>query len=177
MGTGLEIAAYAALAVSTVSAVKQVQSQQEASREGKKAQREQEAMNAARAAQERRQQIREERIRRARILQSSENTGVTESSGQIGAEGGLATQLSGNVGFNRGQIRSAGMISDFQQNAQDAIDSANLWGQVGQLSGSIFGAAGGFNTVFGSAQKPPQPQQSSNSQTGWGGTPQDPWYG
>lgn len=155
MGTGLEIAAYAALAVSTVSAVAQVQNQQQAAREGKKAQREQEAMNAARSAQERRQQIREERIRRARILQSSENTGVTESSGQIGAEGGLATQLSGNVGFNRGQIRSAGMISDFQQNAQDAMDQASLWGQVGQLSGSIFGAAGGFNTIFGSSQPTP----------------------
>lgn len=150
MGTGLEIAAYAALAVTTVSTVKQVQSQQEAAKEGKKARREQEAMNAARAAQERRQQIREERIRRARILQASENTGVTESSGQLGAEGGLATQLSGNVGFNRGQIRSAGLISDFQQNAQDAADTANLWGQVGQLSGSIFSATGGFNTIFSS---------------------------
>lgn len=150
---GVETAiAVASLALTAVSTVKQIQGQQEAAREGKKAQREQNAMNASRAAQERRQQIREERIRRARIQQSSENTGVTESSGQIGAEGGLATQLSGNVGFNRGQIRSAGMISDFQQNAQDAIDSANLWGQVGQLSGSIFGAAGGFNTIFGSSQ-------------------------
>lgn len=169
MGTGLEIAAYAALAVSTVSAVKQVQGQQEAAREGKKGQREQEAMNAARAAQERRQQIREERIRRARILQSSENTGVSESSGQIGAEGSLATQLSGNVGFNRGQIRSAGMISDFQQNAQDAIDQANLWGQVGQLSGSIFGAAGGFNTVFGSAQQTPQAGSTAPANISRGG--------
>lgn len=157
MGTGLEIAAYAALAVSTVSAVKQVQGQQEAAREGKKTQREQEAMNAARAAQERRQQIREERVRRARILQSSENTGVTESSGQIGAEGGLATQLSGNVGFNRGQIRSAGMISDFQQNAQDAMDRAAMWGQVGQLSGSIFSASGGFGAMNGTGTQQPAP--------------------
>lgn len=154
MGTGLEIAAYAALAVTAVSTVKQIQSQQEAAKEGKKARREQEAMNAARAAQERRQQIREERIRRARILQASENTGVTESSGQIGAEGGLATQLSGNMGFNRGQIRSAGLISDFQQNAQDAADAANLWGQVGQLSSSIFTASGGFNTIFGGTAQP-----------------------
>lgn len=149
---GLEVAAWAALAVTVGSTAMQMENQRKAAGEQKDARKEQQAMNAAQAAQERRQQIREERIRRARILQSSANTGVSASSGEAGAVGGLATQLSGNVGFNRGQIRSAGMISDFQQNAQDAIDSANLWGQVGQLSGSIFGAAGGFNTIFGSQQ-------------------------
>lgn len=146
------ITAAVAFAVTVGSTAMQMENQRKAAGEQKDAREEQQAMNASRAAQERRQQIREERIRRARVLQSSENTGVTASSGQIGAEGGLATQLSGNVGFNRGQIRSAGMISDFQQNAQDAIDSADLWGQVGQLSGSIFRAAGGFNTVFSSPQ-------------------------
>lgn len=151
---GVEVLAGAALALTAVSTVATVRSQQEAAKEGKKSRREQEAMNAARAAQERRQQIREERIRRARILQASENTGVTASSGEAGAVGNLATQLQSNIGFNQGQLRSAGLISDFQQNAQDAMDSASLWQQVGNLSGSIFSAAGGFGAFKGQTQAP-----------------------
>lgn len=146
---GLETIAAISLAVTAVSTAATIQSQQEAAREGKKAQREQAAMNAARAAQERRQQIREERIRRARILQSSEATGVSGSSGEAGAVGGMATQLQSNIGFNLGAQRSAGLISDFQQNAQDAMDRASLFQQVGSLSGSIFSAAGGFGAFQG----------------------------
>lgn len=139
----------ASLVIGVGSAVAQNEQQRKAVGEQKKARREQEAVNAARAAQERRQQIREERIRRARIIQSSSNTGVSGSSGESGAVGGLSTQLQSNVGFNLGMQRSAGEISIFQQNAQDALDRASLIGQIGQIGQqavSIFSMGGGSTT-------------------------------
>src|SRR5574341_325386 len=123
---------------------KQQEAQQEARKEQKKAKAEQGAINAAKAAQEQRQQIREERIRRARILQASENTGVSESSGQVGAVSGLSTQLQTNLGFNEGMISSANRITEFQQNAADALGEADRWKQIGSLSQSIFSAAGTY---------------------------------
>lgn len=163
---GLEAVVIASLALTGASAVMQIQGQQEASREQKKARKEQQAVNAAQAAQERRQQIREERIRRARILQASENTGVTESSGEAGAVGALATQLQGNVGFNLGMQRSASNISDFQQNAQDALDQAAMWGQIRQLGMSIFNMSGSFGSPSSPSVQTPQTQPANISRGG-----------
>lgn len=127
---GLELLAASAFVVSIYSA-KQNRDYQV------KAGNEQRAANASAAAKERRQQIREERIRRATILQSSENSDVQGSSGESGALGSLSTQLGSNIGFNLGQMQSANNISIFQQKAADwqAI------GQIAQQAGSMFAAS------------------------------------
>lgn len=127
---GLELLAAAAFVTSVYSA-KQNRDYQV------KSGNEQRASNAAAAAKERRQQIREERIRRATILQSSENSDVQGSSGESGALGSLSTQLGSNIGFNLGQEQSANNISLFQQHAADwqAI------GQIAQQAGSMFAAS------------------------------------
>lgn len=164
---GLAEAAFAAIAIG--SAYVQNEQQRKAAGEQKDARKEQQAMNAAQAAQERRQQIREERIRRARILQASENTGVTASSGEIGSVGGMATQLQSNVGFNRGMQRSADAISNFQQNAQDAMDRAAMAQQIGQLGQSIFGAMGSFGNTPTTPQQPST--QPANISRGGGFSP------
>jgi len=148
----------ASLAMSGVSAVvqhgeqkKAAAAQQNSANEQTKARQEQQAGQAAQAAQERRAQIREERSRRARILQSSENTGVGVSSGSAGSTGGLATELGSNLGANLGSQQRANNISSFNQNAADYlssaqshINSANTWGQVGSLGTSIFNQVDGF---------------------------------
>lgn len=152
---------YIAVAVTGTATVAQGVQQHEAAVAGRDAQKEQMALNASRAAQERRQQIREERVRRARVLQASENTGTTESSGQMGAVGNLATQLQTNIGFNLAQIRGAERISGFQQEAQDAMDEANMWRQVQQLGGSIFQAAGGFGSTAGTGSASTAPANIS----------------
>lgn len=119
-----------------------------------RAQAEQRAANASEAAKERRQQIREERIRRARILQSSENTGVAGSSGEFGALGSLATQLNANLGDSAGRRQRADNMSLFGQQQADAnadINSALNDQQVGQsifsMGGTLFNAAGGIGTI------------------------------
>jgi hypothetical protein len=130
------------------------ESQKRAQAEGEKMQGESRARNAADAARERRAQLREERVRRARILQSAENTGVDASSGEFGAIGSLSTNLASNIGDNLGRLGSAQRTSEYAQNA------ANFQGDVAQsmfkaqkmdglfsLSSSIFSAAGGFGTL------------------------------
>lgn len=90
---------------------------EQAAEENRKVQSEQKAQNAAQAANERRKQVREERLRRARVLQASQNTGTTASSGEMGAIGGMSTQLSSNIGTNLGALQSANNISAYSQNA------------------------------------------------------------
>lgn len=143
--------------------------QENANAEQRKAREEQKAAQAAQSAAERRTQIREERVKRARLLQSGVNSGVTGSSGEAGASGGLSTQLNTNIGFNLGQQQAASNISDAGQNAADFLSSANShivdanqWGQIGALSMNIFDRAGGFNSIFKGSTQAPAPVGSAS---------------
>jgi len=120
---------------------------------------EQQAQNSAQAASERRQQLREERVRRGKLMQAGVNTGTAYSSGEAGAAGGLSTQLSSNLGSNLGAVQAATNISNNSQeaatimgNAENAARSnnvqASIWSGVGSLGGSVFQASGGFNSLF-----------------------------
>lgn len=150
---GMVVAAYSAQQQQSAQK-KAMAQQQQAADEQKKAREEQKAAQDAQAAAERRAQIREERVKRARVVQASQNTGVGDSSGEIGGVGSSATQLGSNLGFNIGQREAASNISDYNQNAADFLSSAQSsmnsaanWGQVGSLGTSIFQAGGGFNTL------------------------------
>lgn len=115
-----------------------------AGEEGKRIQREQQAQNAAQQAAERRKQIREERVRRARIIQASSNSGTEASSGELGAIGGLSTNLNSNIGQNLGAVQSANNISIFSQNISDLQgnalkyqSNAALASNLGQIGSSL----------------------------------------
>ncbi len=140
--------------------------------EQRKARQEEKAQNAAQAANERRQQIREERVRRAKVIQQSQNTGVSDSSGELGSTSGLSTQLGANLGNNTGRLNSANNISGFAQNAADfnsqaenSLYKANMWGQIGSVSMSIFSAAGGFGAMGGAGTQSPAPVSNANIRT------------
>jgi hypothetical protein len=151
---GLEIGTIVAIAAATT-AVAGVVTGQEARRDARRAQEksasEQRASNAANAALERRKQIREERVRRARILQSGENSGTAGSSSEAGAVGGLSTTLSSNVGFNLGEIMRSQNISLFQQDYANAQANQATGNDLFNLGSSIFQASGGFSNF----KKPP----------------------
>lgn len=117
-------------------------------------QAEQRAEQAARSAGERRQQIREERVKRSRIMQASQNTGVGGSSGEAGALSSASTQLGANVGFNLGAIQSANNITGLNQAIadtssayQEQANAPNNFNAISQLGTSLFGGTGGFNTL------------------------------
>lgn len=131
-------------------------SSQAAAREATAARGEEAAGQAKMAGQERRQQIREERVKRAQILNQAAQTGAAGSSGEAGAVGGMATQLGANLGSNSGSVMRGQRITGFLQNqanfqtqAGNQQAKANMWGQASQIGGSMFGQAGGWNTLFG----------------------------
>lgn len=134
---------------------------QKAADEQRKARMEQQSQNAAQAAGERRRQIREERVRRARIVQSSINTGVTDSSGELGGQANLATQANTAIGFNNAALKGAQDISIFNQNAvdfssesQSAMAKSNQWGGVGNIFASMV-----MQGAVSSAKTPSTPQK------------------
>lgn len=123
--------------------------QQEAKKQNRKAykeqvkvQNEQKAQNQAAQLAERRNQIREERVKRARILQGAQNTGTTGSSGEAGAVGSLSSQLSANLGANQSAIISGANQSLFSQNAALFSNKANEAEQLGQFGSQLASAYG-----------------------------------
>ena len=173
---GIEVAALVISAIGTVASIssqdKARQAASGAADEQRKAQSESKAVVAAQQAAERRQQIREERVRRARILQGAENDGSSGSSGEAGAIGSLATQYSTNRGSLAAGNMAAASISTFNQNAanygfaqQRAQSDASIFAQLPQFVGAIGQAYQGFETYSaGKAAKTSQgnPQMSTS---------------
>lgn len=145
------IIAGVALVIGAASTASSINSAKQQRRANERIQSEQRAANAAESARELRSQVREQRVRRARILQSAENTGASDSSGELGAVGALATNLSSNIGTNLGRIQTADNISIFSQQAANAGTNAQIAGSIAGLSMSIFSASGGF----GAGNNPP----------------------
>lgn len=105
------------------------------------------AQNAAQASAERRQQVREERIKRAQILNSATNTGVSDSSGEQGALSGMGTHLGANLGANQASVGLGRLQSGFLQQSANAQTRANQYGNYGNLFGQVSGMG---NSLFSS---------------------------
>lgn len=149
---GIEViiaAASLGVGVASMDASRQAAKRQE--RAQRRVQSEQRAGNAAEQARERRQQVREERVKRARILQASQNTGVSGSTGEVGAVSGLSTQLDTNLGMNIGRAQRGDAISIFSQQAAEAGTSAQ---NLANLSQFFIGNAQTFGNIGGSIFKP-----------------------
>lgn len=143
---GLELAAAAlSLVVGIAGGVAQANTAKAAANE----QRETRAISSARdktvSMENRRERVREERIRRARILAQSENTGTSDSSGQIGAIGALSTNLAGMIGSSLGESRANQAINTSSQRAADLSAKAN---EIGAWTNTIQRGIGGFQSVF-----------------------------
>lgn len=162
MGISLALLASVGSAVSAgVGLIKGIQDRNEAKDNARRAAAEQAkvrsetaAQQAARASEERRAQIREERVRRARVIAGAVGSGGSASSGEFGAIGGLSTNLATNVGINAGRLQAGENISQFSQNAADFtgkanqnLADANQADQLFNLSTSIFSASGGVSQI------------------------------
>jgi hypothetical protein len=133
--------AVASLVVAAGAAYMQHKAQVKAAREQKKANEIQKAQADVSAQADRRQQVRQDRIKRAQIAQSAQNSGVSMSSGEFGAGGALSTQIGNNIGsISEGQNTANG-VSARLQSAQNASNQAATFAQVGQLASSTFSFA------------------------------------
>lgn len=149
------VIAATALAATAVSGYQQYRAAGEAADAQREGQAISQAAQQTRDQQQRRQQIREQRVRRARILQAAENTGVSGGSGAIGSTGALSTLTGRNISNLSSTARASQGIGGAQQRGLDAQQNAQLWGTIGQTSGTIFSAAGGFGDMFNSSSGSP----------------------
>lgn len=150
------IVAIAAVAVAAGTAYVAADNAADARDAQKKAQKVSQAEQAAQRQAQIRQQVRQERVKRAQILQASENTGVTSSSGALGAESVLGTQTAGNIGTINRAANSSTVIGDYMQSAADSQGKAANWQAVSSLAGSVAGVSASspgtqsdFNRYFG----------------------------
>lgn len=138
MGVELLIGA-AVAAASVATGLKQMKASKAANRERKEANEIANAQQKNEAAASTRQAIREARIRRAMIMQQSENTGVADSSGAIGAVGVVGTNLGINAANANAKTTAVTAINNRNQKAADYDYKAARWGAFG----NIFAQAGG----------------------------------
>lgn len=106
------------------------------------------------ARRSRRQEIRAERIRRAQIVNTSEQTGTSQTSGFSGALGSLSSQLNSSLGFSGQQSAFNRSISTSLQNATNfnfaasqKQDSAGFYGNLAGTSFNVFNSLGGFGKI------------------------------
>ncbi|SPF82139.1 hypothetical protein [Pseudomonas phage GP100] len=135
------IVAVAAVAVAAGSMYMSSQEAKAAAKDRKQASQVSQAESAAQRNQNRRQQVREERVRRAQIMQGSQNTGVSQSSGELGATSALGTLISSNVATQSRQQNSSDAIASWNQRAADSDLASQQWSGIGSIAGSVFGVA------------------------------------
>lgn len=114
-------------------------------RKAGKAQREANAVsNASQKVQDRntlKQKQRELAIRNAQIQQSASNTGVSMSSGELGALGGLQTMYSGMLAQLQGQQKTADAITALNNKRAGALSRANTFQAINGLA-TTYGTMG-----------------------------------
>jgi hypothetical protein len=140
---GIEVIIGAVVAAASVATgVMSYSAARKASRERKEANDIASANQKNEAAASRRKAAREARIRRAMILQQSENAGLgIGGSGTQGAVGVVGTNLSSNVAQSQQQSLAAQGINTRNQRAADYDFKAAQWGAFGDMFKS---ALGGF---------------------------------
>lgn len=107
-------------------------------------------MNAQKAAdaEMRRQRVREERVKRAQIVQFAEGTGTTQSSGVEGATSSLETQVGSSFAFQTGQATAAQDIGAKQQDAADSLFQGQIEGSIGNLATQGFTNTKTYKSLF-----------------------------
>lgn len=141
------VSTYVAIAAVAVAGASAYESSQQAKAAAKKEEEAGKVASAEQAAQQTAQtraQIREERIRRAQILQSSENTGVTGSSGALGSTAALQTTVGSNLAAASRQVNSAKAITGLQQEAANLMTKSRETQAIGSFASSALGAGSSY---------------------------------
>jgi len=150
MGTGLEIALWAgagATAYSAYAGAEAAQDQADAQKESIAAQQRSSDYQAQRA---RIQAVRESRIRQAQMTAGAGQAGIGfESSGVVGAQSSLASQLGSTIGASNVVQGFAGQASAANQRAADAAATGAMWQAIGSVSSSAFSGLGGWKKLIG----------------------------
>jgi hypothetical protein len=154
--TALVIGAAVSAGTAIYSSEQQAKAAERAGKKDKEARAVASAEQAAQQGENTRAKVREERIRRAQILQSSTNTGATGSSGEIGSIGGLQTSIGANLASAARQGNSANAITGLQQSAADIRSAGAAKAATAQaIGGAVSGGVGLYGQY--QAAQPPKP--------------------
>lgn len=160
---GIEVAfGVAALAIGVISGVNQMNSaaqttkattqavkkEKDAAKQQKEARRVMKASSKVQALEQRRQVIREERFRRAQMLQAAENTGTGGSSGESGAVSALGANLGGMIGLQRSETRANSAVNRYEQKALDLRTDSNAIMANAQAKAAEADAFSSFLNIF-----------------------------
>lgn len=138
MGIGVAIASLVVGAATTAYTVqKQEELAGQAADERKEARKIQQASEQVKNRSDRRRAAREERIRRARLISTAENSGGAGSSGIVGATSALGANFGAAVADQRFQTLANKGISRALQNESDLLRDAEEVGNFGKLVTSI----------------------------------------
>lgn len=140
--------AVAALFISAASAVHSAQQAKKVSRARREQNKVSNATERIKLEASRRQQLREERVRRAQILQASENTGVAGSSGAHGSISNLSTRIGGNLAIQTSGVLGTTGINNLSSDIAGYKSRQATAQAVGSFSSTVFQGAGGFGTIF-----------------------------
>jgi hypothetical protein len=164
--------AIAAVAVSTAVTLK---AQHDAAKQADKAADAEKEANATAAAEQKgqqrektRAQVREARVRRAAILQASENTGVAASSGEAGAVGATGTILGASVASSARSTQAANGITNSLQQAADYREKGQkILDRAQTINSAINMGSGAYGAYKSPSATPPQgemvgPPEQSN---------------
>lgn len=146
---GLETIAIVGLGIAGASAYMQYEAakdQASATRRAAEAEQRRADIQNARAV---RQSIRQARIARGTVVNTGANAGTSQSSGVLGGVASVGSQLNSNVDYLNQSTAVAKEYASAQADAGAAAGEAAQWGALGNLGGTIFSSAGGFQTIFG----------------------------
>lgn len=141
----MSTAAAVAIVVGTAVSIDATRDAAKASKERNKVQT---ASQKAQDSASLRQQARQERIRRAKILQAGENTGTSGSGREVGSIAALRTQVSANEARVAGQQNTAEGIGELNQDIADSQVQQALGQGIKSIGSSAFSATGGFDNLF-----------------------------
>lgn len=128
--TAFEVAQIGAAAVAAGTAASSAAQQQKAAEKQEKLTKN---VNAAKRVSATRESVREERVKRAAILQASEAQGVEGSSAEIGALG----ELSQNVALRTGAQAQETAFAAEQSSINRDVTRAQTTAQAGQVAGQL----------------------------------------
>ena len=141
---GLElIVGAASLAVGLISAGSAAADRKASAAAGREANQIRTAQGRVQASEQRRQLLREERLRRAKMLQGAQNSGTAGSSGVLGGTAAIGTNVDNVISQQLGDTKANEGINNWEQKAVNYENKARttlMWGEVFQ---------NGINTVGG----------------------------
>lgn len=134
-------------AISVGTSIDASNKQKAAARDQKDAQAIQKNQQSAQDAIARRAAIREERIRRAQIMQAAANSGAAGSSGEANSIANLSANIGANLSSISGQAQTANQLTFVNDRAQGNLDAANQSLTIGKtVSGMINAGVQGYQS-------------------------------